>query len=781
MGIIGRTVFREIFSGALLGGVLFTFVLFLQRLGKLFELLVRSSASADTVAYLFLLVLPFALTFTAPIGTLVGVLIGLSRMSSDGEITAMRASGVPSRKVLPPVATFALLSMALTAAASLWLTPLSIRETYRILNQLMAAQLTAEVQPRVFEEQFSPNTVLYVGDVIPGPTTRWRNIFLADLTPPEQRTGGARENAEGPRVTLASSATAVPDVVNSRIQLSMLSGSTHEAGKNPVEYYTTTFPTAEQALDVQRPSEVRARAYSEMDTGPLFREAYGPPREGHNPVPALIELHQRLSLPPACILLALVGVPLGLSTRKAGKSTAFVITVLLAFLYYMGLISLLGLAREGALPVEVAAWAPNAVFAVAGLILLLRLERPGDRDPVARMLGGLQRASQRLSGRLQAAPVGVGNGSRLGRFPLLPQLIDTYILTSFLFYFLLLLVSFVVMTHVFTFFELLSDILKNGVPMSRVLTYLFFLTPKLIYDSTPVSVLVAVLVTFGVLSKQNEVTALKACGVSLHRLAVPVLLTSAALSLALFAFDHYYVPEANRKQDAIRNEIKNRPVQTYLRPDRKWIFGRGSRIYYYRYFDPAENVMVGVSVYELDPASFRLRRHISAERARWEPALRTWIFQNGWTRDIDGIRVNNYHDFQATAFPELTEPPNYFLKEVKQDKQMNFHELAAYIRELQQSGFDTVRLQVQFHKKFSVPLFALIMAMISAPFAFLTGSRGAMAGVGVSFGIAIAYWAVGQLFEQIGNVNQLPPALAAWSPDAVFALAGMYLLARMRT
>jgi lipopolysaccharide export LptBFGC system permease protein LptF len=88
---------------------------------------------------------------------------------------------------------------------------------------------------------------------------------------------------------------------------------------------------------------------------------------------------------------------------------------------------------------------------------------------------------------------------------------------------------------------------------------------------------------------------------------------------------------------------------------------------------------------------------------------------------------------------------------------------------------------VQFHKKFSVPLFALIMALISIPFSFIAGSRGAMAGVGVSLGIAVSYWAVNLLFEQIGNVNQLPPAVAAWSPDAVFSLAGLYLMARMRT
>jgi lipopolysaccharide export LptBFGC system permease protein LptF len=276
---------------------------------------------------------------------------------------------------------------------------------------------------------------------------------------------------------------------------------------------------------------------------------------------------------------------------------------------------------------------------------------------------------------------------------------------------------------------------------------------------------------------------MKACGVSLYRLAVPVLIASLFLSGGLFAFDHYYIPGANRVQDRILNKIKGRPVQTYLRPDRKWIFGQGGdRIYYYKYFDTVQNLMAGVNVYELDPATFRLKRHIHAESARWEPGLRSWVFQNGWVRHIGGRSgATDYRTYQAQVFPDLTEAPSYFLQEEKQVRQLNFADLDKYIRELQQGGFDTVRLKVQFHKKFSVPVFALIMALLATPFAFLTGSRGAMAGVGVSFGIAIGYWAVSRLFEEVGNVNQLPPPVAAWAPCAVFALAGLYLFTRMRT
>jgi LPS export ABC transporter permease LptG len=358
-----------------------------------------------------------------------------------------------------------------------------------------------------------------------------------------------------------------------------------------------------------------------------------------------------------------------------------------------------------------------------------------------------------------------------------PQLVDTYVLTSFLFWFGVLLASFVMMSEVYNFFELLGDIIRNSIPLSKVFTFLFFLAPMLIYKTLPVSVLVAVLVTFGVLTKHNEVTAFKACGVSLHRLAIPVLAISSLFSAGLFAFDHLYLPDTNRRQEALRNEIKGKAAQTYLHPERLWIFGKGSRIWYYKYFDNQKEVMGGVSVYELDPRTFDLRREISAERAEWQPSLHTWIFQNGWVREIHGA----FQRFQVTTFSYLDEPPDYFLKELKQDKQMNFQELERYIRDLQQSGFDTVRLRVQLYKKFSVPLFALIMAVISIPFAFLVGNRGAMAGIGVSIGIAMAYWGIGQLFEQIGNANQLPPSVAAWSPDVLFALAGSYLLLRMRS
>ncbi len=787
MGLLFRAIFREVAKSAIFGAALFTFVLFLQGVGKLFEILVRSSAPPATVAHLFALAIPATLAFSLPLGVLVGVLIALSRMSSDGEIVALRAAGVPSRKVIPPVLLFATLAMLVTATASLWLTPYSTWRTYKVLNQLVAAELTSEVQPQVFNEGF-PNRVLYISDVIPGAISRWRNVFIADTTPVDEQKKTDHDRGEGPAVTVAAHAIAVPDVAHNQIQLSLQDGATYEVGKDPTDYYFTQAPTGAQILEATKPNEVHAKGYTEIDTVPLYRLAYHDKKlDRDNVIQARIELHKRLALPPACFLLALIGIPLGVSSRKGGKSGAYVITVAVAFIYWMGLIAANGLAKEQKLPVGIAMWIPNAIFAVAGILLLTRMELPGDRDWIATITGWATAAWTSVRGKLPAAAAQVRSRSRGWRMFLVPQVVDRYVLKSFLFWFGLLLIGLVLMFHVYTFFDLLSDIVKNHIAMSRVFTYLFFLTPQLIFDLAPMGVLVAVLITFGVLTKHNEITAMKASGVSLYRLGVPVLASALLMSGALFAFAHYYVPDANRKQDAIRKEIKGKPVQTYLHPDRKWVFDPGSnndpKVFYFKYIDGAQRVMVGPQVFELDPSNFRVQKHISAERARWEPTLHTWIFENGWSRLDPGGRHEKFSNFagQAVTFKEVDERPDYFLQEVLQDQQMNYQQLAAYIRELQRSGIDTITLQVSFYRKFALPLFALVMALISVPFAFVAGNKGAMAGVGISFTIASAYLILGKLFEQLGDVSLLPAALAAWSPDVIFAMAGAYFFTRMRT
>lgn len=783
MRILSRAIFREVATSAALGTSLFIFVLFLRTIERLSTLLLKISAPPAIVAKLLLYALPSTLPFALPLGVLVGILIGLSRMSADNEITAIRSAGISSITVARPVVIFSVAALLVTATASLWLTPLSLHLETLMARNFAAAQLTGAIESGIFDEQF-PDTVVYVNDVgRSGGQVVWHGLFLADVTPPEKLKAAGKDRGDGPRIIIAQEAIPHPDPINNRIILDMKNVRTYERDQEGRSVFGAAAEQA-QVLQAQSEQDLQVnKTVQEMDVGPLFRRVYGRDRgklSHEDYIDSAIELHQRFALPLACVLLGLTGIPLGISSRKGGKSAAFVMTVLVAFLYYLAFITLIGLAKKGSLPVPVAVWIPDAVFAVIGVVLLSRLEKPGDRDLVAMAQAGMARLMKAIRSRFRGRQNRGGLGARIFLFR--PMLVDGYILNGFLFYVGLLVTSLVVLVEIFTFFELLGDMIKNDIGMSTMLDYLWHLAPSLIYQTTPIGIMVASLICFGVLTKHNEVTAFKAGGVSVHRLAAPVLVVSFAISLGLFAFDHYYIPEANRRQEMLRAEIKKKPVQTYLDPNRSWIYGEGSRIYNYRLMDPRHKVMSKVNVYELDPETFEIVHEISAERAHWDDKRKTWVFDNGMSEQFrpGGNSYKLFYGSSAT-FPELVEPPSWFVKEEKEYKEMNYTELAHYIHELKTAGMETVPLQVQYYKKFSTPLFALIMALLSVPFAFVAGNRGAMTGVGISFAIAIIYWTLNTAFEQMGDLNQLPPVMAAWSPDIIFSLWGLYLMARMRT
>jgi LPS export ABC transporter permease LptG len=361
------------------------------------------------------------------------------------------------------------------------------------------------------------------------------------------------------------------------------------------------------------------------------------------------------------------------------------------------------------------------------------------------------------------------------------MILDDYVLRDFAFYFALILSSFLVLLLVFTLFELLGDILRNQVSALLVGDYLLNVSPYFLYNIAPLSVLLAVLITFGVMQRSNEMTAIKATGISIYRIILPVVAACAVVAVSLFFFDQFYLPYANKRQDALRNEIKGKPPQTYLSPDRKWIFGSDSTIYYYQLFDSDRDQFGRLSVFQFNPKTFSLTRRIYADRAQWDDGLQNWIFTQGWERSFEGPAIENYRAFDVTSFAQLNEPPAYFKKEVKQSSEMNYEELRRYIRDLQQSGFDVVRLRVQLQKKLAYPAITLVMAVLAVPFALSAGKRGAITGVATAVVIALVYMGVSSLFEKLGEFSLLPPLLAAWSPDLLFALAGGYLVLRVPT
>jgi LPS export ABC transporter permease LptF/LPS export ABC transporter permease LptG len=777
MRILTRYILREVTSHALIGAAIFTFVLFTRDLGRILELVVRASAPLPSVAEIFLYTVPLALTYTIPMSVLVGILIGLSRLAADSEITAMRASGMGVWSFGRVLAIFIAGGWLLALANGLYLAPWSLAQLGRLEDQLKGSQASYEVQPRVFYEGF-PKYVLYVQDVHGAQGgALWKGVFLADVTDPAN-----------PSITLAREGILVPEGQD-RLHLHLTNGSSHETDPaQPDHYQISTFQQTDIPIDL---ASSENKADEQVPVKAIGTGALRDLAAHADPVSArwyLIEFYNRFALPTACLVLAMVGIPLGLSSKKSGKSGGFVLTIVLVFVYYF--ISLLGvsLAKQGRVSPALGAWLANIVFFAAAVFLLWQAERrplslsairlawkrdklPANAPVHDRRVRRRDNAFERASTRRRVFSASF------------PTLLDDYVLRDFFLYLGMIVAAFLVLLLVFTLFELLGDILHNQTPALVVAEYLLNVSPYLLYSVAPLIMLLAVLITFGLMNRSNEITAMKATGTSVYRIVTPVIAAAAVLAAGLFFADQFYLPHTNKRQEALHNQIKGKPAQTYLRPDRRWIFGQHNDIYYYQFFDADRDQFANLTIFQLDPTAFTITQRIHAERAHWADSMSRWIFEQGWQRILRGSAIadNGYRTFDVSTFPQISETPSYFKKEVKQYSEMNYDELRRYIGDLQQSGFDVVRLRVQLNKKLSYPLITLIMAVLAVPFSLSAAKKGAITGVAVAVGIAVVYTVVSRLFEAMGDISQLPPALAAWSPDLIFALVGAYLILKIPT
>jgi LPS export ABC transporter permease LptG/LPS export ABC transporter permease LptF len=778
--ILTRYILGEILSHTLIGLALFTFILFMPYLPNVLEMVVRNSSTFTDAAEIFVFTLPNLLRVTIPMSVLVGVLLGLSRLAADSEVIAMRASGLGIGYFVRVSSIVAVGGTLLGLANSLYLAPRANQAILDMERQLETSQASYQIQPRVFYEEFK-NFVLYVQIVRSGTgASNWDRVFMADVSDPTS-----------PRITTAASATVVSDS-SQYLLMRLRDGAQHDITPDqPNEYNISSFSTTDRPLELGAQGDVHI---GRMDTAiyalplsALLKEIHRPDSKAY-----MIELNNRFAFPVACVVLMVVGVPLGVASRRGGKSSGFVYTILLVVLYY--LLSIIGtaLGRQNKLPAFLGVWSANLLFASVGIFLLWQMATGG--SVLSTIAGWVSRMPKPQSD--PGKPNGIPLTSWLDRLQrnrqqaksrsIFPRILDEYVMREFFATFVMVLSGFVLILLVFTFFELVGDIIRNHTPLTIVGAYLINLTPDMLYQIAPLAVLIAVLVTFSVLNRNSEITAMKATGISLYRLVVPIVSIAAVLSICLFLFDQYYLPQANRRQEAYRNIIKGKPPQTVLHPEHNWIFGQPragepGRIFYYQFFDPNHKEFANLSVFEFDPSTFSLTRRIVSSRVYWDSDNDVWRFQNGWVRDMKGAETTGYREFKQLTFSEIHEDPGYFTKENLQSQEMNFPQLQGYINDLRQSGFDTMRLRVALWHKLAYPLIAIVMAVLAIPFALSMGRRGSLSAIAIAIGVALAYWVIDGLFGAMGNVNYLPAAMAAWSSDVLFALVGGYLLLRTPT
>ena len=782
---IEKLILQAIIPPMLISAAVLTFVVYLKQFGQVSELLVTRNASLLVIGLITATILPGILVFSLPMSFLIGILIGLSRLSGDSEITALRACGVPIRRLLVPVFALGAVALAVTLTMTLVILPRSNSALHDLKDRINLRQTTAGIAPRVFYEELA-NFVFYLDDFSLD-RQKWSRVFLSD-----------NSNPNAPRIVLAREGTWVSDRESFRLQLHLEHGRVYEVnlneepGKDNVsEFESTDIPVAL----VHDPS---VNASGEVHSAPpkktIEESSLALWRGRPNPTPAerrdqLIELHRRIALPFSVLSFSLLGLALGIGTRKAERASGFVLSFILVLVFYNLFLGGIRLASVGNLPPWLGAWGANIILLVLGLALMATAERGiGLFNWIAGLHWGKSRETPGHWIQSKAEHLGIRNldtaivrSTRQIAGLRFPKILDVYVSKGFCLYFLWSVLVCASLFIILTLFDLLDDIIRNRTAAADVVDYFVFLTPQILLLVVPMCILLAILINFGILEKSSEVTALKAGGWSLYRIAMPIFFLASCLCVSLYLLQDYVLPYSNIRQDSLRKIIKGRPAQTSMRPQRKWIFGESNRIFNYDYFDPSQKLFVGLNIFEVDLHQQKILRRIHAARASVREDG-VWTLEGGWIRNFE----SKTEGFQRISRAEFTFPEraSYFQKEIfepKESSKLTYLQLKEYIKYLEKSGFNATELQVELYKKISFPLSSVVMALVGVPFSFSMGRKGAFFGITASILVAMSYWGVFGVFEQMGAYGLLVPLLAAWAPNILFGAAGLVLLFTIRT
>lgn len=781
---IDRYVLSETVGPIALGFGVYTFLLLLRFLFRSAELIIRLDLPVSEVGLMLLYTLPNVLVLTIPMALLFGILIGVGRLSSDSELTALRACGVSLFSLYRPVMVLSALLAAINVVLMVWAVPFGNQSLSRAQIKHGHA-MTRSIEARTFRDL--NGFTFYVFEIPPDDRGDWRGVFVA---PPA-----------GPAASLmvASSGRVSIDEEQDRLLLSLDGAQIHEiSAENPDRYQITERSTLEIPLREGYLSNLEqqvsvSRSVRLMNLAELRGFAGDPSQPLELRRMARVEMHKKFAIPAACLVFGLFAMPLGFNNRRGSRSSGFAISIGVILVYYVLLSYGEDTARAGNVSALVAMWVPNLLFASAGLAIMARRNR--DKSLLARRLDRWLRGRSFhsiLPRRRQAppplpaqarrrqddtAPVVVLRLPRL-RIPF-PDLVDRYVISSFVSMFVPTMLSGLVIYIIADLTEIADDVLQNKPGWEVVWDYYRYLSLQISYEILPIMVLVATLVTFAMLSRASEVIAFKALGVSAYRLAIPALVAAFGLTLIAGVVQDEILPASGQRVAELKDRIQGRTVPRTFIPSRQWIFGGDGRtMYHYLRFEPDQKRMTGLEVFEFD-ADRRLVRRITADEAVWTPD--GWSLTGGWIRVLEGARVTHFEKFVEPRLYPFAEPPSYFGGESRLPHQMRGSELRAKIDALEARGEQAFELEVELHDKRAYPFSAFVMALVALPFGFRLERKGALYGLGVALVLGMAFVATYAFFTTLGTTGAIPPWIATWSPSVVFGLLALYLFLGVKT
>ena len=794
MRTIDRYVIREILPPFFLSLVIFTFILEIPPVMKELERLVAKGVTWQVAGIILLTLLPQGLGLTIPMATLTGILVGLGRLSADREAVALLATGVSPYRLLRPVLAFASVTTAATFYVMIQALP-DANQTFReVTFDVISQKLATDIRPRQFFEEF-PGFVLYAQDEDTA-AGGWKDVLVADSS-----------KADSTRLYMADRGRVDIDRAKQSVQLVLGNGiqyTTGQPGETALYSFKDNVVVPLDAQSVFARAQV-ARTVTEKSIAELNADRERRlHKEGYSPHPEIMYVQQKFSIPAACLVFAVVGLALGLTSARDTRMGGFVVGLLVVFAYYAILDIAAAQTRGHYREIEeakgllttswanayLARWWPNiimGIFGVAALVWRARYSQRGFPVSVPFRMPQLPTSWQRTSPSAPAtAPAGAGarRGGRVVVVLKIPRLripggmgvLDRYVSRIYLRIVALSFSALLGLFYISTLIDKSEKVFKGDATGGQLLKFLAYSTPEYVYYDIPLAVLLGTLVTFGMLSRNSELTVAKACGISLYRLALPVLALSVVGSAVLFGLEQNILAASKRKAEAIDNEIRKAPARTFNPMNRRWLLARDGSIYHYGVYDPQQRVLTSLSVYTPQPAAWRLAGHTHVASAEFRNGA--WDGSKGWERNY-GTSPPTFSTFTQKTLP--LESPEYFGTETPVAELMTVPELRKHIADLRASGFAWTPLAVELQRKIAFPFVTVVMTLLAVPFGVTTGKRGTLFGIGVAIAIALSYWVLLHVFLAIGGAGLLPPFLAGWSANIIVAGAAAFLFLNAKT
>ena len=355
------------------------------------------------------------------------------------------------------------------------------------------------------------------------------------------------------------------------------------------------------------------------------------------------------------------------------------------------------------------------------------------------------------------------------------KLLDRYVVRQFLFTFVLLVLGLPLLFIIADITDNIDRYMDRGVPLDRLgLSYVYFFPQFMVY-AFPIAALVATVFTIGGMTRHQEITAAKAGGVSFWRLFVPIGMMSVVLAVVALGLGDVVPTLLTRRAELVgeATRVTSGPrVNFVFQTEREGLLTA-------RRLDVATGEMSEVAL-ERDATATAPGMHVVARRGIWRERG-GWRLENGWRRELRADSSEHAQHFDTLSLPGLVESPEDLMAEPREPDQMRYAEMTRFIGAIERSGGDARPLRVERAQKVAIPMAVIVIVLFGAPLVTSSNRGGAAYGIGVSLGVTIIYMLMFRVGTAVGSSGALPPLVAAWGPNLVFLLAGLVLMARVRS